>query len=121
MTRRDPLEDLVHWRGEPDALVRAIRRSGAKGPVVLTRDHAAAAVAKVADGLARPEELVDWAHAVHFEDELDIEEGHEDLLTQFLFEVSTPELFEPIDRQVCQRWLSVLRASPASGAEAPER
>jgi hypothetical protein len=29
-----------------------------------------------------------------------------DLLTQFLFEMSSPELFEPITVDVCQRWTS---------------
>jgi hypothetical protein len=34
-------------------------------------------------------------------DEVDVE-----MLTQFLFEVSGPELFEPINVDVCQRWIS---------------
>lgn len=102
-------------------LVRAIRQSEAKGPVTFTRGHAAAAVAKVVTGLARPGELVDWATAVHFEEEVDIEDGHEDLLTQFLFEVSSPELVEPVTIQVCQRWLHILRASLASETEATGR
>ncbi|QKV90362.1 hypothetical protein HUT19_38935 [Streptomyces sp. NA02950] len=120
-TRSGPLEDLVHWRGETAALVQAIRQSKAKGPVMFDRSHAAAAATTVATGLARPDELVDWAHAVHFEDELEIEDGHEDLLTRFLFEVSTPELFEPISVRVCQRWLHIMRASLALEAEAAGR
>ena len=49
---------------------------------------------------------------------LSIEEGHEDLLTQFLFEISTPELFEAVTPDLCCRWLGRFRgslATPAAG------
>ncbi|MFJ5116138.1 hypothetical protein ACIQAD_36505 [Streptomyces sp. NPDC088551] len=47
-----------------------------------------------------------WAQTVHFVDGPHIEDGHEDLLTQFLFETSTPEAFEPVTTELCRRWLS---------------
>lgn len=50
--------------------------------------------------------------AVHFEEEVEVETGYEDLLTQFLVEISTPELFEPVTVQMCQRWLHALRTAP---------
>lgn len=108
-----PLEELVHWRGETARLVRAVRRDGGSAAVTFTCAHAAAAAARVADGAAGPDELVVWAQAVHFEEWVDFEAGHEDLLTQFLFEISTPELFEPVTVEVCRRWLRALRKSPA--------
>ncbi|MFB7499332.1 hypothetical protein ACFC09_32395 [Streptomyces sp. NPDC056161] len=43
------------------------------------------------------------------------------MLTTFLFEISTPELFEPVTHEVCQRGLRILRTSMASNAEAAER
>lgn len=58
---------------------------------------------------------------MHFADQVHVEEGHQDLLTQFLVEISTPELFEPVTREVCQRWLRVLQTSMASDAEAAQR
>ncbi|MEU5582695.1 hypothetical protein ABZ791_28255 [Streptomyces huasconensis] len=116
-----PLEALVHWNGDLSELTRSTRntrsaRHCSATPLVTFRpDHAAAAVKKVLAGLADPSQLVDWAQAVHFEDHVDIEEEHQDLLTQFLLEISTPELFVPVTREVCRRWLHVLQASTASG------
>ncbi len=80
-----------------------------------------AAAEKVAASLASPGQLVDWAQAVLFEDQVHVEEKHQDLLTQFLVEISTPELFEPVTHEVCQRWLRVLQTSLASDTEAVER
>ncbi|MCB5165056.1 hypothetical protein LG634_09470 [Streptomyces bambusae] len=110
---RNPLDDLLHWRAEPTAVARVVRQSGARGPVTFTRGHAAAAAARVADGSARPDELAGWAHAVHLEDEVVVEDGHRDLLTRFLYEVSTPELFGPPTAPVCREWVRVLRDGAA--------
>lgn len=116
-----PFEDLVHWNGELSGLIRDARHGEPTSTVTLRRGHAVAAAEKVTTGLASPGQLVDWAQAVHFADQVHVEEGHEDLLTQFLVEISTPELFEPVTREVCQRWLRVLQTSIASDAEAAER
>ncbi|MFG2691951.1 hypothetical protein [Kitasatospora sp. NPDC048407] len=113
------LEDLVNWRGELDDLVRNARRAGQSAHAVVDRavvDRAAleAALAKAADGLVASAELTTWAQVVHLHDGLDLEDGHEDFVAQFLFEASTPELFEPITPEFCQRWLDKIRASLAS-------
>lgn len=117
----EPLEDLVQWNGELSKLIRDARHGVPASAVTFRRDHAVAAAEKVTMGLASPGQLVDWAQAVHFEDQVHVEEGHQDLLTQFLVEISTPELFEPVTREVCRRWLRVLRTSLASDVEAAER
>ncbi|MDT0450859.1 hypothetical protein [Streptomyces hesseae] len=39
---------------------------------------------------------------------MEFDEPDVDLLTQFLFEVSTPELFEPVTVDVCRRWIDRL-------------
>ncbi len=111
-TRR-PLDDLVRWNGELSELISNIARDEPASTVIFRRHHAVAAVEKVASGLASPGRLTDWAQAVHFEEDVQVEDGHQDLLTQFLFEFSTPELFEPVTHEVCQRWLYTLRASTA--------
>ncbi|MFI9786894.1 hypothetical protein ACIHEI_25820 [Kitasatospora sp. NPDC051984] len=95
------LEDLVNWRGELDDLVRNARRAGQSAHAVVDRavvDRAAleASLAKATDGLVASAELTTWAQVVHLHDGLDLEDGHEDFVAQFLFEASTPELFEPI-------------------------
>lgn len=66
------------------------------------------------EGLVEPSEISLWAQAVHFREDLEAEEGHEDLLTQFLFEISTPELFEAVTPDLCYRWLRRVHASPAT-------
>jgi hypothetical protein len=115
------LEDLVQWNGELSGLIGNARRGEPTSAVIFRRDHAVAAVEKVTAGLATPGQLSDWTQAVHFEDHVHVEDGHEDLLTRFLVEISTPELFEPVTHEVCQRWLHLLRASIASDAEVAER
>ncbi|MFI1921543.1 hypothetical protein [Streptomyces sp. NPDC020377] len=108
-----PLEDLVRWNGGLSALIKGARSFEPTSTVTFRPDHAVAATEKVIDGLATPDQLIDWAQAVHFAEQVHVEEAHQDLLTQFLFEISTPELFEPVTREVCQRWLRVLQASMA--------
>ncbi|MEV0281280.1 hypothetical protein AB0I22_33520 [Streptomyces sp. NPDC050610] len=113
------LDDLVHWRGELADLVEAARHVDASATALVDRTAIAAVLEKAADGQVGLDELTAWAQTVHFVDGLGIEDGHEDLLTQFLFEISTPELFEPVTSEVCHRWLSRVRSSlatpPATG------
>ncbi|SER62427.1 hypothetical protein [Streptomyces qinglanensis] len=115
------LEELVRWNGELSGPSGNARRSEPTSAVIFRRDHAVAAVEKVTTGLASPGQLSDWAQAVHFEDHVQVEDGHQDLLTRFLVEISTPELFEPVTHEVCQQWLHILRGSRASDTEAAER
>ncbi|MFC7811096.1 hypothetical protein [Streptomyces olivaceus] len=116
-----PLEDLVQWNDELSELLKNARNGEPASAVTFRRGHAVAAAERVTTGLASPGQLVDWAQAVHFEDHVHVDEGHQDLLTQFLIEISTPELFESVTHEVCQRWLRILRTSVASDAEAAKR
>ncbi|MFK8908298.1 hypothetical protein [Streptomyces sp. YS-3] len=115
------LEDLVLWQGELPELTKSTRH-GAPTPIVtLRRRHVTAAAERAIAGRASPSQLIEWAQAVHFEDRVGTEEGHQDLLTQFLVEISTPELFEPVTRGVCQGWLYVLQTSMTSAPEVSGR
>ncbi|MFJ8210391.1 hypothetical protein [Streptomyces sp. NPDC096033] len=115
------LEDLVHWNGELSELTSDAQHCEPTSTVTFCRDHAVSAVERVTAGLASPGQLVDWAQALHFEEGVNVEEAHQDLLTQFIVEISTPELFEPVTRAVCQRWLHALQTPIASDAEAAGR
>ncbi|SEQ99840.1 hypothetical protein [Streptomyces radiopugnans] len=115
--RCSPAEDLLYWRGELPELLRAARRHRTSTPATFTRGHAAAALEKTLAGLVGPDQLTVWAQAVHFEEEVDIDEAYQDLLTQFLVEISTPELFEPVTAETCRRWLHRIRTSPRSAAD----
>ncbi|MFI1259103.1 hypothetical protein ACH4U6_35905 [Streptomyces netropsis] len=106
-------EDLVQWRGELSDLVREANRADADESATALLDRATAEIVleKVIADAVKCEELTAWAQAVHFLDGLDIEEGYEDLLTQFLFETSTPEVREPDTAGHCHRWLTRIRTS----------
>jgi hypothetical protein len=108
------VDDFLHWRGALADLIRAVREECASPSRILDRVLVAAALEKVAEGLLEPDEISLWAQTVHFREDVEVEEGHEDLLTQFLFEISTPELFEAVTADVCYRWLGRLRASLAA-------
>ncbi|MGR3938091.1 hypothetical protein [Streptomyces sp. BRA346] len=110
------VEDLLHWRGALADLIQAARGEDMSLASVLDRVIVAAVLEKVVEGLAEPGELFLWAHTVHFREDVDLEEGHEDLLTQFLFEISTPELFEAVTPDLCYRWLGRFRTSLATSA-----
>lgn len=110
--RAEALEDLLHWRGDLAELLATLRRCRHESRAVFRRTHATAAAERAALGVVGFEELTAWAQAVHFEEEVEVETGYEDLLTQFLVEISTPELFEPVTVQMCQRWLHALRTAP---------
>ncbi|MEV8062386.1 hypothetical protein AB0P37_39735 [Streptomyces antimycoticus] len=116
--RSHPLEDLVHWRGELPELLQAVRQRQAPSLVVFDRSHVVAALEKTISGLVTLDQLSAWAQAVHFEDEVNIDEAHEDVLTQFLYEVSTPELFGPVTTETRERWLHLMRMSQKAADEA---
>ncbi|MFE2144212.1 hypothetical protein ACFXA3_21155 [Streptomyces sp. NPDC059456] len=115
-------EDLVHWDGEFSGLIRDARHGEPTSTVTFRIGHAVSAVERVTAGLASPGQLVDdWAQALHFEERVNVEEAHQDLLTQFIVEISTPELFELVTRSVIQRRLRVLQTSMASDTESAGR
>lgn len=77
--------------------------------VHLCPESAIAALEKYTVGDITVKELTEWAETVHSLDTIGVAEEHEDLLLQFLFEISTPELFNEINAEICSRWISRLR------------
>lgn len=108
---RQTVLDLVQWNGPISDLVAAVRRIPERVTpvVILDRTAAEAALRKLLADEAPLTDLTAWAEELHTREDVDIEPGHEDLLAQFLFELSTPELFEPITREFCNRWIGELR------------
>jgi hypothetical protein len=113
--RCGPAGDLLYRRGELLELLRAVRRCRTSASVVFARGHAAAALERILAGPTGPDQLTAWAQAVHFRAEAGIEEEHQDLLTRFLVEISTPELFEPVTAETCRRRLHRIRNTPSEG------
>ncbi|MFF5717796.1 hypothetical protein [Streptomyces buecherae] len=79
--------------------------------VYLTRADAVDVLTKFLAGRLSADDFSDWAEAVHGLDTIGIEEDFDDLLIQFLFEISTPELFWEVNGDVGRRWLDRMRRS----------
>lgn len=104
------LTSLIRWNASLDGLIedanRCDRHDGP--PVCLNRTVVRDVLQRCVAGELNIVELPKWSGAVHMLDRLEFDEPDVDLLTQFLFEVSTPELFEPVTVDVCRRWIDRL-------------
>jgi hypothetical protein len=102
------LTSLLRWESSLDGLIGAANRCDLhEGPSVrLDRNGVKGVLRRCVSGELDVLELPRWAAAVHMLDRVEIDEMDVEVLTQFLFEVSSPELFEPITVDVCQRWIS---------------
>jgi hypothetical protein len=104
----EALISLIRWDSSLDGLIDAASESDQhEGPaVLLSRPAVQDVLRRCISGELDVAELPRWAGAVHMLDRVEIDEEDVDLLTQFLFEVSTPELFEPVTLTACQRWIN---------------
>lgn len=106
------LLDLLDLNGCIDDLAPAAR-SASRGRidevVYLHPEGAVRVLEKFISGEIVDRELIEWAEVVHSLDTVGVAEEHEDLMLQFLFEISTPELFHQIDTDTCLTWLARLR------------
>lgn len=102
------LASLIRWEAPLDGLIDAANRCDRhEGPSVrLEREAVRQVLQRCISGEVNVLDLPRWAGIVHMLERVEIDESDNDLLTQFLFEVSSPELFEPITVDVCQRWIS---------------
>ncbi|MFE7119159.1 hypothetical protein ACFU99_27460 [Streptomyces sp. NPDC057654] len=104
-----PLDSLVRTANRYDGHAAAMAATEALGnPVTLDRRAARCVLHRCASGELDVKELPEWAFAVHMLDSVDIDEADIELLTQFLTEASSPELYEPVTTDLCQRWLTRL-------------
>lgn len=110
---RENLTNLIRWDSPLNELIHGANQCGNSygPPVYLDRSAVKAILRRCISGELEVAELPQWAGAVHMMERIEIDEPEEadfDLLTQFLFEVSSPELFEPVTVATCQRWLDTL-------------
>ncbi|QLH19249.1 hypothetical protein [Streptomyces sp. Rer75] len=104
------LTSLIRWESSLDDLIGAANQCDLhEGPSVRLDRHAVRDILqRCISGQLDVLELPRWAGSVHMLDRVEVDEVDVEMLTQFLFEVSSPELFEPISVDVCQRWVSRL-------------
>ncbi|GAA4694854.1 hypothetical protein [Streptomyces buecherae] len=109
------LVNLVHFEGgDIFSLIeqaRAVSTGLIDEVVYLTRADAADILARFLAGEFSADDFSEWAEAVHGLDTIGVEEGYDDLLIQLIFEISTPELFCPVDEETGKRWLSEIKRS----------
>lgn len=114
------LEDLVRLRKPVGEAIRAAGNLGwdsADDIVVLTVDDAVRAVRRYMDGSLSGNDFENWAEALTGRDDVGFDPRHADVLKQFLFEVSTPELFEPLGGSVARTWCARLDAAAGRSTE----
>ncbi|MFI9461596.1 hypothetical protein [Streptomyces xiamenensis] len=104
------LVSLIQWESRLDGLIGAANRSDRyEGPpVFLGREAVRRVLQRCIMGEVDVLDLPRWARTVHMLERVEISEDDIDLLTQFLFEVSNPELFEPVTVEVCRRWIDLM-------------
>jgi hypothetical protein len=106
----EALKELIRWETPLDELIIAANRCDERQGPPVTLD--ASGVRDVLDRCIANDlsisELPRWAGAVHMMDRIEIDDADLDALTQILFEMSSPELFEPITVSACRTWIERL-------------
>ena len=62
------------------------------------------------NGTLSSEDVQRWAEALEGREDLGREAGFEEPLTEFLFEIATPELAGPLTPELAQHWMTTLSA-----------
>jgi hypothetical protein len=115
--RREAVRDLVEL-GRPLAeAISAVRQFSWDSEaelVQLTRAAAVRVLTAYLEGTIGSSECHRWAEAVEGRDDIGFEDGHHELLSSFLFELATPELFEPMSPAPAHKWIERLSLDPAA-------
>jgi hypothetical protein len=105
--RTAALQELLSFRRPVD---EALSRLGAfewdcdEELVILTRLDALRALWLFKQEDLRVDEFMRWAQALEGREDLALESGFEQILKEFLFEISTPEINEPLTPELAVRW-----------------
>jgi hypothetical protein len=98
---RTPLDDaiaeLAHFEWDSDEDLATLTRADALRLLDRYLQHTMTA-----------DECQRWADALEGRDDLGFETGSEDLIKEFLFQIATPELAEPLTKEFAERWLGRL-------------
>jgi hypothetical protein len=87
--------------------------------VELTRSDAMRLLNAYSDHVLSADDCRRWAEALEGRDDVGLQAGAEDALKDLLFELSTPEITEPLTLQRAQHWQTVLRAAPVQDDSRP--
>jgi len=111
MAHRDILLELVELArptSELEQLAHMYPYDYEGTPVSLTRDHLKNVLTQCIEGRIPPRDLERWAGLIEGRPGIDYEAGHEEQLSEVLFQLSTPEINEVLTPQKCWRLLNSL-------------
>lgn len=111
--RRAAVRDLVELRVPVQRAVDALARfewDSDEELHTLTRADALRLLERYQRHELTAEDCQLWAEALEGRDDLGLEDGFEDKLKEFLFEIATPELTKPLTPQSACRWERALTA-----------
>lgn len=82
--------------------------------VTLTRTDALRVLQRYRGNALTAAECRHWAESLEGRDDLGLDAGFEDPLKEFLFEIASPELTEPLTDELAARWEAALRTARAT-------
>jgi hypothetical protein len=109
--RAEAVRDLVEMRVPVDQAVAALTRfpwDSDDELHILTRADALRVLNRHKHQELTTADCRNWASALEGREDLGLEAEHEDTLKEFLFQLATPELAEPLTPEVVTQWESTL-------------
>lgn len=107
VARTQALEDLIAAKSPLQQTLQAVKRfpwDSERELVELTAAKATSVLELYVDGGLNAKEVTEWAEALEGRDDVALEERNKELLKTLLFELSSPELAEPISVAMAQQW-----------------
>lgn len=111
MQRQQALENLLAFNGNVAALVQklgAFPWDSEVALVVLTRQHAASVLQRYLHRQLDEHQLEMWANAIEGREDIDFENGYEEVIGDVIHHLANPLLTETITLQKCQQLLKGL-------------
>jgi hypothetical protein len=115
--REHALRDLVQRRAPVPKAIAALARfkwDSDSELVNLTRADAVRALQDYLSGKVTAEDVHQWADALEVRDDIGREPGFEDELTEFLFEIATPEVAGTLTPELAKQWVQTFQASASN-------
>jgi hypothetical protein len=109
------LLDLIFLRIPVDEAVSAVRTlpwDSDDELAVLDRTAAVSALHRYRSGELTEGDLEAWAEAIEGREDVGFEPGHEETLSQFVFETANPTLAEALSDQYAVGWIERMTSSP---------
>ena len=106
-SRRQALEDLLFLRLPVERAVQRLKEfpwDSERELAILTRVDAQRLLTAFLDGRLVAAQCQEWAFALEGRDDLALEGGSENLLKNFLFEISSPELNGELTTRKAEEW-----------------